>query len=189
MEKSKTNQPRWSESLSDSCQFLKNKVRYKYGQRKESDNMTKEVFVKIRGLQFLEETEHETLEVISVGNYYKKNGKHYILYDEVQEGFSGVTKNVIKVSENCLELTKKGVVNVHMLFEKNKKTFSDYHTPFGNLKMSIYATNIFVDEKEETLTIKVTYKLKVNQEYLYLAESSVFLTIQSKETKDFKICS
>ena len=53
---------------------------------------------------------------------YKKNGKHYILYDEVQEGFDGVTKSVIKVNDDFLDVTKKGVTNVHNdVWEKQEK--------------------------------------------------------------------
>ena len=84
--------------------------------------MTKDVLVKISGLQFGEEIEDdEPVEIITTGNYYKKNGKHYILYDEVQEGFDGVTKNVIKLNDDFMDVTKRGATNVHMMFEKNKK--------------------------------------------------------------------
>ena len=48
--------------------------------------MTKEVLVKISGLQFAGEAENEPVEVITTGDYYKRNGKHYILYDEIMEG-------------------------------------------------------------------------------------------------------
>ena len=41
--------------------------------------MTKDVLVKISGLQFEEQEENEPVEIITTGNYYKKNGKHYIL--------------------------------------------------------------------------------------------------------------
>ena len=43
--------------------------------------MTKEVLVTISGLQFSPETESESVELITSGSYYKKNGKHYIIYD------------------------------------------------------------------------------------------------------------
>ena len=44
--------------------------------------MTRDVIVSISGLQM--DVDAETpLEVITMGNYYFKNGKHYILYDEM----------------------------------------------------------------------------------------------------------
>ena len=49
--------------------------------------MTKDVIVSISGLQMPAEGEAEPVEVITVGDYYQKNGKHYVLYEEVNEGF------------------------------------------------------------------------------------------------------
>ena len=147
--------------------------------------MTKDVLVKISGLQFAEDQDNGPVEIITTGNYYKKNGKHYILYDEVQEGFDGVTKSVIKVNDDFLDVTNKGVTNVHMLFEKNKKNMSYYNTPFGNLLVGINATDVKVNETEDNIDIKVDYKLEVN--YEHLAECSISMNIMSKDTKDFRI--
>lgn len=147
--------------------------------------MTKDVLVKISGLQFSDDQGNEPVEIITTGNYYKKNGKHYILYDEVQEGFDGVTKSIIKVNDDFLDVTKKGVTNVHMMFEKNKKNMSYYNTPFGNLLVGINATDVKVNETEDNIDIKVDYKLEVN--YEHLAECSISMNIMSKDTKDFRI--
>ena len=61
--------------------------------------MTKDVIVTISGLQFAQETETEPVEIVTAGSYYKKNGKHYIIYDEVNEGFSETTRNIIKLND------------------------------------------------------------------------------------------
>ena len=85
--------------------------------------MTKDVLVTISGLQFepgVSETP-EPVEVTCPGTYYKKNGKHYVMYEEIIEGFSGVTKNTLKLQQDSLDIMKRGVSNVHMVFEKNKK--------------------------------------------------------------------
>ena len=147
--------------------------------------MTKDVLVKISGLQFAEDQDNGPVEIITTGNYYKKNGKHYILYDEVQEGFDGVTKSVIKVNDDFLDVNKKGVTNVHMMFEKNKKNMSYYNTPFGNLLVGINATDVKVNETEDNIDIKVDYQLEVN--YEHLAECSISMNLMSKDTKDFRI--
>ena len=147
--------------------------------------MTKDVLVKISGLQFAEDQDSGPVEIITTGNYYKKNGKHYILYDEVQEGFDGVTKSVIKVNDDFLDVTTKGVTKVHMMFEKNKKNMSYYNTPFGNLLVGLNATDVKVNETEDNIDIKVDYKLEVN--YEHLAECSISMNIMSKDTKDFRI--
>ena len=47
--------------------------------------MTKEVLVTVSGLQSMG-GESDQIQVITAGNYYRKNGKHYIVYDEMIEG-------------------------------------------------------------------------------------------------------
>ena len=81
--------------------------------------MTRDVLVTISGLQTdvvpREDTEDEPIEVVTPASYFYKNGKHYLIYEEVTEGFPGVTKNKIKVTDaNTIEILKSGNVNTLM---------------------------------------------------------------------------
>ena len=146
--------------------------------------MTKDVLVTISGLQFMDD-DSDSVELITSGSYYKRNGKHYILYDEVQEGFEGVTKNTVKIAQDMMDITKKGVTNVHMMFEKNKKNVTYYYTPFGSLLVGLDARNVDVVETEDNISVKVNYNLEVN--YEHLADCAITMNIRSKDAKDFKI--
>lgn len=147
--------------------------------------MTKDVLVKISGLQFAGEEDSDSIEVITLGTYYKKNNKHYVLYDEVMEGTTEVTKNVIKIGANSMEVTRKGPASVHMVFEKDKKNVSYYHTPFGNLLIGIDAKSIQVDESDLDINVRVNYGLEIN--YEHVAECHIAVDVKSKEAKDFKL--
>lgn len=149
--------------------------------------MTKDVFLSITGLQFAAQDEGDAtaVEVITPGDYYKKNDKHYVLYDEVMEGFEGSTKNIIKVGQDSLDITKKGVTNVHMVFEKNKKNVSYYYTPFGSILIGIDAKRVDVAETEENISVKVNYDLEVN--YEFLANCNITMNIKAKGAGDFRL--
>ena len=150
--------------------------------------MTKDVLVTISGLQIMSMAEDsEPVEVITAGDYYKKNNKHYVIYDEVTEGFDGTTKNIIKLQEDCVDITKRGITNVHMVFEKNKKNITCYQTPFGNLMLGIDAKNISIKEDEHDISVHVEYALDLN--YEHIADGTVKMAIQSKEGSGFHICS
>ena len=102
--------------------------------------MTKEVLISISGLQVSPESETDTVEMIAPGEYYFRNNKHYLVYNEVEEGQTEPsTKNVIKFSNDYMEVIKKGPMSVHMVFEKDKKNISYYNTPFGSLLIGIEA--------------------------------------------------
>ena len=147
--------------------------------------MTKDVLVKISGLQFAGEEDSDSIEVITSGTYYKKNNKHYVLYEEVMEGSTDVTKNVIKIGTDSMEVTKKGPATVHMMFERDKKNVSYYYTPYGNLLIGIDAKEIQIEESELDINVKVKYGLEIN--YEHVADCHITVDVKSKEAKDFKL--
>ena len=142
--------------------------------------MTKEVLINITGIHtdMIERgAEDEPVAVITPANYFQKNGKHYILYDEVAEGMPGVTKNKIEISgDNTIEIMKKGLTNTHMVFEKGKKHMTGYGTPFGQLVMGIHTKDLQILETEEMATI--LYHLEVNEEAV--AECRIKISITPK---------
>ena len=151
--------------------------------------MTKDVLINISGLQVdVNEMENndEPIETISTGNYFFKNGKHYLLFEEVSEGVPGVTKTQIKIKgEDSLEVLKRGVSNAHMIFDTKRKNHSYYETPYGQLNLGIFTRNIKIDEKEDNINIKVEYALDVN--YEPLAECTIRINVKPKGSKEFSI--
>ena len=100
--------------------------------------MDKEVLIHVRGLQTMDaDGEQEPLEIVVPGQYYFRNGSHYLRYEEVMEDFAEPTVNYIKISQKGMEVRKKGVVNVHMVFEQGKKNMTYYTTPYGTIEMGI----------------------------------------------------
>ena len=141
--------------------------------------MTKDVLISLRGLQFDQsDSDVEKIETIMPGNYYEKNGSHYVLYDEIMEGFSEPVKNRIKFSEHALELMRSGAVNVHMIFEENRKNMTSYNTPYGNILIGIDTRKIHITQESDRIVVDVDYALDVN--YEYLADCQIVLDIKSK---------
>lgn len=140
--------------------------------------MKKEVLISITGLQ-TEIDKDEALEAVSPGEYYYRNGKHYVLYEELQPEENGIpggiTKNTLKFSGNKAELRKSGVNNVVMSFEAGKNTLTSYQTPVGSLMMGIDTKQMEVTEKEKEITIDIRYNLDIN--YSYVSECVIKIKI------------
>lgn len=147
--------------------------------------MTKDVIITICGLQNGLETDGEPIEMIVAGEYFYKNNKHYILYEEVMEGESQVTKNRIKIANGQMELTKNGVVNVHMVFEENVKNITHYYTPYGALTMGIDGKKVEIKESENEIDVAVEYGMEMNQEFV--ADCHITINVKSKGLKEFKL--
>ena len=111
--------------------------------------MTKDVLVSISGLhmdmdaQIPGPDEDDVIEVVTPATYYYRNGKHYIIYDEIVEGVSDTIKNKIKISgTDSLEIMKSGLSNTHMIFEKNKKNLTYYKTLYGQMLVGLNTRNM-----------------------------------------------
>ena len=138
--------------------------------------MTRDVLITISGIQMIDEDDSD-VEMMVRGDYYQKNGKHYILFEEMMEGFEGKVKNVIKVSGRGIDIIKRGIANVHMQFEKNKKNLSCYTTPLGDMVVGIQANKIRINEEPDSLKVDIDYSLDVN--YEHLSECSIRVDVQS----------
>lgn len=129
--------------------------------------MTKEVLIRISGLQMMaSEDEADDVEMITTGDYYRKNGKHYIIYDEVMDGFEGHIRNTVKISPDSMDIRKKGIANAHMVFEQDKKNMTRYATPLGDMMVEVSTNRIQVDEQEDSLKVLVEYSLGINYEHI-----------------------
>lgn len=130
--------------------------------------MTKDVLVSIAGLQY-EVNEGEAIEIISHGEYYFRNNKHFLRYEEITDTEAGLvnetTSCTLKITPEKIDLIKKGASNVHMLFEKNKNHLTYYNTPFGDLMVGTMAKSIDIIEEEAFIMVQLTYELDINYEY------------------------
>ena len=150
--------------------------------------MTKDVLVSITGIQTeivigkkREPQTTEPMEIITPAVYYKKNNKHYIIYDEPVEGTSEIIKNKIKITDNkVIEIMKSGVSNSHMTFEKNKKNCSIYQTPYGEMTLEVDTSEMEIKESDNKMLITLAYQLDVNHEPL--AECNITMNVSSKGT-------
>lgn len=145
--------------------------------------MTKDVIIGISGLHFTGDENADSLEMIAPGEYYFKNGKHYIKYEEVLEGYQEKNTNIVKIAPDKLEVTKKGITNVHMVFEQNTKNLACYSTPFGNLMFGIEGGSLSITESEDLIHVQTKYSLDIN--YEHVADCVIKLDIRPKQVGKF----
>ena len=146
--------------------------------------MNKDVLIHVRGLQMMETDDaQEPIEIVVPGQYYFRNGSHYLRYEEMLDDTAETTVNYIKMSPNGVEVRKQGQVNVHMVFEEGKKNKTFYNTPYGTLQMGISATGLELKESEDGIQMKVDYALDMNEEHV--ADCYLTVQAQSKDSADF----
>lgn len=138
--------------------------------------MTKDVLVSVSGTQFSTVSSEEPVEVVTNGSYFKKNNKHYVMYEEIIDGMNIMTKNTLKFDDSAFNLIRNGAINTNMLFEENKRNITSYNTPFGSLSIGIDASRIDVQESTDEIKVDIDYSIDVNCEHL--ADSKITLSVK-----------
>lgn len=71
--------------------------------------MDKNVLIHVRGLQMMEVgEEQEPIELVVPGQYYFRNGSHYLRYEEILDEGSEPTINYIKMSPRAWKSGNRG---------------------------------------------------------------------------------
>lgn len=148
--------------------------------------MTKDVWIKVSGLQFTGDNESpEPVEIITAGTYTEKNGKHYLRYEEILPDESGSTINTVVIEPDSVDILKKGSANTSMFFHRDQKTFSIYHTPFGNLVLGLDTQNIHIDTTGDAIAVQVKYALELNSQFV--ADCHISITVSEKTSGAFQL--
>lgn len=141
--------------------------------------MTKDVLVTISGLLSSPDESEDTIEVTTGGQYYFKNGKHYILYNEIGESVSDVIKNMIIIAKDHVDVRKKGAIDTQMSFENGKKLNSFYASLFGQMELGISTDSIEMAEDENRLELNLKYHLDINNEHV--SDNCIHMIVQAME--------
>ncbi len=127
--------------------------------------MQKDVLLKITGIQMDAITEgelDEPIEIVTPASYCKKDGSHYLYYEDMEEGIPGLTENRITLNDERVEIQKSGQITSHMIFVEQSRTNTVYDTPFGQMILGITAGKIHIDEKEDKISVGLSYVLDIN---------------------------
>lgn len=148
--------------------------------------MTEDVFVSITGLHAAPDEPEEEIEVIFPGKCRKTGDTWCIQYSEPVEGMDGEIRNLIKLRDHRVEVTKRGLTSTHMVFEEGKKNVTWYETPLGSIELGIAATNVQIVEDSDTIIAQAVYALEINQ--TILADCSLSISVRSKNTAAGRGC-
>lgn len=146
--------------------------------------MTRDVLIKISGLQTMD-GENDNVEVITTGDYFLKNGRHYVVYDEVMDGFEGNVRNLLKISPDKLDVRKNGIASAHMVFEQDRKNLTRYATPMGEMIVEVSTNRILLEEQVDSLKVSVDYSLDIN--YSHVSDCNITVDICSRENATLEL--
>ena len=138
--------------------------------------MTKDVLISISGTQF--DVGNGAIELVVSGTYYKKNGKHYVFYEEEAVTDSRITKNSVKFYDGHFEMTKKGGYTSFLMFEKDRKLSTIFETVAGPLQIDTLTKELTIEETDQEIVVNVKYALDIN--YSFVSDCHVVFKVQAR---------
>lgn len=143
--------------------------------------MDRNVTLKISGLHMESEqedsSENSNIQTVVPAEYFHRGEAHYVLYEEMQEGFRESVRNRIKFKNHVLELTRKGPIDTHMVFEEGRYHEACYIMPYGKLIMGIHTKKLAFEETKDSIRVDVEYALEINGQHQ--ADSHITILIQN----------
>lgn len=143
--------------------------------------MTKDVLVTVTGVQTVG---NAPIELVTPGTYYRKNGTHYLFYNESADGSESTTRNRVMFDDGQVDVKKNGYINVSFLFIEGKRTVSNYSTPFGSLPTAVTTTHLAVDESEREIQIVIRYALSIGGQDMEDCEVGIRIRPRDVKTKE-----
>jgi len=68
--------------------------------------VTRDVLIRVSGVQMMDGDE-DNVEIITTGDYFLRDGKRYIIYNEMMEETGENIRNTLKITEDKVEILKK----------------------------------------------------------------------------------
>lgn len=133
-----------------------------------------EVIVKVIGRQTDAFGEASSIEVVSVGRHYYKNGVNYVLYDEQAEG-SAQTSVMLKIMDDKITLIRRGEIQHEQSFMKDQRCPSEYITPYGRLPMTVVTKELRIHYGAVSGDVNVKYDLEVGGKWTSENELSILI--------------
>lgn len=128
--------------------------------------MTRTVYITITGVQSDETGEEMIAEQSATGEYFEKNSSLYLLYEETDPESGAVTKNTLKVREQNVTLTKRGIIQSQLQFAPEEMHPAEYITPYGILHFQVYTEDVKIFFGDARGEIRLRYALYSDGELL-----------------------
>ena len=152
--------------------------------------MTKDVLVSISGTQFADIMQNEEpIEIVTNGNYYKKNNKHYVIYDEIIEGenefveyVSGATSindmilrtdalsQVLKYNQNMLKSLQEQIEKNEQLQRDLAKKQVELEDAITNYEKELSSLNSDMSSLVE-VSLDINSQIKAQEDLIKYYES------------------
>ena len=90
---------------------------------------------------------------------FEKSGEIFIFYDESEDTLASDVKSKIKISDDSVNIVRKGTYHSNILFKEGYTCNFRYCMPYGDIDMSVKTDIVKVVNDEKNINISLEYML------------------------------
>lgn len=121
----------------------------------------KEVRVTVRGTQYAEGEEPQTIELVTDGTFTRRDDAWHISYTESEMTDLAGVETSFRVTEDEVVLTRAGKVNTEMVFRAGEKTESLYDVGVGALLLTVTSRSVTTALSDEGGSFEFEYTVEL----------------------------
>ncbi len=141
--------------------------------------MKKDVVITIKGIQTVD-GEQDTVELTTLGSFYRKNETYYLTYLESEAtGFAGQRTTLKLEDSHRVTMIRYGSAESSLVVEKGVRHQCQYDTGYGNLLIGVSGDDIQNQITDEGGSFHFKYTLDINTALASFNE--IYVTVKARE--------
>lgn len=103
----------------------------------------------------------DKIEVVTPGDFYKKDSCYYAVYKETQITGMLNTTTTLKIGPEKFSLIRMGSTSTKMNFYSESDDIVMYDTPYGTLELRIKTKDIHIDVGDDGGNVSINYDMSI----------------------------
>ncbi len=141
----------------------------------------KNVRITVRGTQYAEGEQPQTLELITDGTFSRTADAFWIRYTESEMTDMAGVETCFRVTDDEIVLTRTGRLESEMVFRVGEKTESLYDVGVGALLLSVSAKRVWIDLGDEGGSFEFDYLVEL--EHTPVSSNTYRVTVSARGEK------
>lgn len=121
--------------------------------------------------------ESEKTELITTADFKYENSRFYLTYDEsILSECDETVETTLELGADYVILTRRGIVTSEMIFIKDRHTLTQYNTPYGEIHINIFTSQLYVDIDESGGNVSIDYVIDYENKYIIKNELKIHIS-------------
>ena len=117
--------------------------------------------------------ESETVRVVTVGKLCRLDPGWKLQYTESDPDGTASQEVVITLSGEQVMMERAGAYSTTMVFEKGRRFDGTYHTPWGELAMGVYTTQVLFTFEKDQGVLRLVYQVDIQGQFAAMHDLTI----------------